>query len=65
MIKENWVASNLAGIEFLVSPAGVGAVGNALLKNTLTMNTCGLKGPTAGNTWKDNSFDRNVADTCS
>lgn len=65
MIKENWVASNLAGIEFLVSPAGVGAAGNALLKNTLTMNTCGLKGPTAGNILKDNSFEGNVADTCS
>jgi parallel beta-helix repeat protein len=64
-IKENWVASNLAGIEFIVSPTGVGAAGNALLKNTLTMNTCGLKGPTADNTLKDNSLEGNVADTCS
>jgi hypothetical protein len=29
------------------------------------MNTCGLRGPVGGNTFRENLFDGNVADSCS
>jgi hypothetical protein len=29
------------------------------------LNTCGLKGPTAGNTLTENVFEANASDTCS
>jgi len=64
LIKDNTVSSNVVGIEFIVTPTG-SAVGNALEGNTIATNTCGLKGPTAGNGLKNNSFEGNVADTCS
>jgi parallel beta-helix repeat protein len=63
VLKDNTVSSNIVGIEFIVTPTG-SAVGNVLEGNTLSTNTCGLKGPTAGNDFKNNSFERNVADTC-
>ena len=56
--------SNAAGIEFLVTPTG-SAAGNELKDNTISANSCGLKGPTAGNELKANLFEANVADTCS
>jgi parallel beta-helix repeat protein len=64
VLKDNTVSSSLAGIEFLVTPTG-SAQGNELKGNTLSANGCGLKGPTAENTLKDNVFDGNTADTCS
>ncbi len=64
VLKDNTVWSNAAGIEFLVTPTG-SAQGNELKGNTLSTNVCGLKGPTDGNTLKDNVFDGNTADTCS
>jgi parallel beta-helix repeat protein len=64
VLKDNIVSSNVVGIEFIVTPTG-SAVGNNLEGNTLATNTCGLKGPTAGNDFKNNSFEGNVADTCS
>lgn len=64
LIKENYLASNPAGIEFLVTPTG-SARGNSLIENTVEANACGLKGPTAGNTLKENLFLGNGADTCS
>ena len=64
VLKDNTVTSSLAGIEFLVTTTG-SAVGNELKGNTILTNTCGLKGPTASNSLKDNSFQGNVADTCS
>ena len=64
VLKDNTVTSNLAGIEFLVTTTG-SAVGNELKGNTILTNTCGLKGPTASNSLKDNSFQGNVADMCS
>ena len=63
VLKDNTVTSNLAGFEFLVTTTG-SAVGNELKGNTILTNTCGLKGPTASNSLKDNSFQGNVADTC-
>ena len=47
-----------------MTPTG-SATGNELKRNTIAMNDCGLKGPTAGNSFKKNSFEGNVADTCS
>ncbi len=63
VLKDNAVASNAAGIEFLITPTG-SATGNELKGNELTSNGCGLKGPTAGNQFKDNVFLENVANTC-
>jgi parallel beta-helix repeat protein len=63
VLKDNTVVSNDVGIEFLVTPTG-SATGNDLEGNTIATNGCGLKGPSAGNTFKNNSFEGNVADTC-
>jgi parallel beta-helix repeat protein len=63
ILKDNTISSNVVGIEFIVTPTG-SAVGNDLEGNTIATNTCGLKGPTAGNDFKNNSFEGNVADTC-
>jgi nitrous oxidase accessory protein NosD len=64
VIKENRIAANPAGIEFLTVPGGVAATGNTFVKNTIVMNTCGLQGPAAGNTFKLNVFRGNDADSC-
>jgi large repetitive protein len=64
VLKDNTTTSNVVGIEFIVTPTG-SAIGNHLNGNTITTNDCGLKGPTAGNDLKNNSFEGNVADTCS
>ena len=63
LISDNVITSNPAGIEFLVM-SGRSAVGNLLRANTLAMNACGLKGPVAGNTLKENVFQANAADSC-
>jgi parallel beta-helix repeat protein len=64
LIRDNDVMSNQAGIEFLVTPTG-SATGNDLVRNTIELNVCGVKGPTAGNSLKKNRFAANDADTCS
>jgi parallel beta-helix repeat protein len=64
VLKDNAVSSSAAGIEFLVTPTG-SAQGNELKGNTLSTNACGLKGPTTGNTLKDNIYIDNTTDTCS
>jgi parallel beta-helix repeat protein len=63
-VKDNILTSNLAGIEFLVTPPAGPSVGNELKGNTLSSNGCGLRGATAGNTFKDNTFAGNGADAC-
>ncbi len=63
LIAENTVMANPAGIEFLVTPTG-SAIGNTVAENWITMNTCGLKGPTDGNTLRENVFEGNAADSC-
>ena len=64
LLKHNTVISNAVGIEFIVTPTG-SATGNDLKGNVIATNGCGVKGPTAGNSFKHNSFEGNVADTCS
>jgi len=64
VLKGNSVISNVAGIEFLVTPTG-SATGNDVVRNRIELNDCGLKGPTAGNSFKKNSFEGNALDTCS
>jgi parallel beta-helix repeat protein len=64
LIQENTVTSSAAGIEFLITPTG-SSIGNTLRENTIALNTCGLKGPTAGNTLTENVFEGNASDTCS
>jgi parallel beta-helix repeat protein len=63
LILENTLTLNPAGLEFLVTPTG-SSVGNRVIENTIAMNTCGLKGQTDGNTFEENEFERNFADTC-
>lgn len=63
VVKNNELRSNTAGIEFLVTPTG-SSTGNEFKGNTIAINGCGLKGPTAGNAFKNNSFEGNVTDTC-
>ena len=62
-IKDNILTSNVAGIDFVVTPTG-SSWEMQLKANTLTGNGCGLLGPTAGNTFKDNTFEGNAADAC-
>ena len=63
VVKGNVVSSNPAGIEFLITPTG-SSLGNKLVANTIATNTCGLKGPLAGNTLRSNTFSENGAETC-
>jgi para-nitrobenzyl esterase len=63
VVSGNKVTSNPAGIEFLVTPTG-SAVGNKLAFNTITLNTCGLKGPTQNNVVGNNVLGGNGADRC-
>jgi len=63
LIVKNFVTSNPAGIEFLVSGTQ-SAVGNTLARNTLALNTCGVKGPVSGNTLEKNRFEGNGSDSC-
>jgi parallel beta-helix repeat protein len=62
-IRANTVTSNPAGIEFIVTPTG-SATGNAVVENTIAINTCGTKGPTLGNRFRKNLFEANGADRC-
>ena len=64
VLKDNTVRSNAVGIEFIVTITG-SATGNELKDNTVATNNCGVKGPTAGNSFKENSFEGNLVDTCS
>jgi len=63
LVMENAVSSNPAGIEVLVTPTG-SARGNSVVENRLSTNTCGLKGPTSGNTIRENVFQGTGADSC-
>ena len=63
LFLRNTVASNPAGIEFLVT-GGVSAVGNTVVRNSLELNTCGLKGPVSGNTVERNRYTGNGTDNC-
>jgi len=58
-IKENILTSSAAGIRF-----GPGWTGNEVHGNTIGFNICGLLGPTAGNTIRDNVFTGNTTDVC-
>jgi parallel beta-helix repeat protein len=59
VIKENLLISSLAGIKL-----GSGWTGNEFLGNTLQGNACGVQGPTASNTFKDNLFTGNGTNIC-
>ena len=62
-VKENSASGAPAGIEFLITPTG-SAVGNSIVENWLSANSCGLKGPLSGNVVKQNTFTGNAADVC-
>jgi len=59
VIKENLLISGFAGIKL-----AVGWTDNEFIGNTLQANTCGLLGPAASNTFKDNVFVGNTTNIC-
>jgi len=59
LVAENTISSNPAGIDFIGA-----APGNTLRENTLNLNGCGLRGPSAGNTLAENVFLENAVDIC-
>lgn len=63
LMMENTISSNVVGIEFVRTPTG-SAIGNTFLENRIEVNDCGIKGPTAGNTFNENVFERNTVDSC-
>jgi parallel beta-helix repeat protein len=63
VVKNNTIGASAAGFEFVVM-SGLSAVGNELKDNILAGNSCGLKGPTAGNILRNNSLEGNLTDTC-
>ena len=63
LILENTLASNPAGIDFIVTATG-SAIGNTLRENTMVSNACGLRGPVVGNTLTENLFQGNTTDMC-
>jgi parallel beta-helix repeat protein len=63
LVVENTITSNPAGIDFIVTSGGT-AAGNTFVENTIAMNTCGLSGPTTGNTFRENLFEGNGSDAC-
>lgn len=62
VIAQNAIASHPAGIEFVAGTSP--SIGNRLLENLLSTNACGLKGPLAGNTINDTTFQSNTVDVC-
>jgi parallel beta-helix repeat protein len=64
VIKENTFGGNATGILFNVGATGLLPTANTFLENTLTMNTCGARGPVGDNTFKENLFQGNAADVC-
>jgi parallel beta-helix repeat protein len=65
VIGENTFSGNATGILFNIGSTGLLPTANTLLENAITMNTCGLRGPVGSNTFMENLFDDNVADSCS
>jgi len=64
LIKENTLGGNAAGIRFNVGATGLLPSANSFVENMITMNTCGLKGPVGDNTFKEDLFEGNGADSC-
>jgi large repetitive protein len=65
LIKENTLGRNATGILFNVGSTGLLPSVNSFVENMITANTCGLRGPISGdNTFKENLFEGNVADSC-
>jgi parallel beta-helix repeat protein len=65
VIKENSFTGNAAGILFNVGATGLTPTNNAFVENTIALNTCGVQGPSADNTFKENVLEGNVTDSCS
>lgn len=64
VIKENALGGNATGILFNLGSTGLLPTSNTVVENSITMNTCGVKGPAGDNSFKENLFEGNVADTC-
>ena len=64
LIQENAFIGNAAGIRLNLGATGLLPTGNRFIENTIAMNTCGIMGPAADNTFKENVLEGNVADAC-
>jgi nitrous oxidase accessory protein NosD len=63
LVAENTIEGNPSGIDFPLT-GEAWAVNNTFRENRISNNTCGIKGPTAGNTLNENIFTVNGADIC-
>jgi parallel beta-helix repeat protein len=64
LIKENTFGGNATGILFSIGATGLLPHTNTFVENTITMNGCGSRGPISDNTFKENLFEGNGADSC-
>jgi parallel beta-helix repeat protein len=60
LVKENLIGSSAAGIEFAVS----GWTGNTFVENRILANTCAVKSPSDGNSFRENLLEGNASDSC-
>jgi len=63
LVAENTIDGSPLGIDFRLT-AEAWAVNNTFRENRISNNTCGIKGPTAGNTLSENIFTLNGVDIC-
>jgi parallel beta-helix repeat protein len=63
VVKDNVLSSNASAVDFVITPTG-SATGNELKGNMVSGNACGVQGPAAGNSFKDNIFLDNTLDAC-
>jgi parallel beta-helix repeat protein len=59
LVTENTIDTNPSGIDIPVTTGS--AVGNTFRENRISNSTCGIKGPTSGNTVSENIFTLNGA----
>jgi parallel beta-helix repeat protein len=64
LLKENTFGGNATGILFNMGSTGLLPTGNTFKENMIMMNTCGLRGPTSDNTFDEDVFQGNGADSC-
>jgi nitrous oxidase accessory protein NosD len=63
LVAENTIDGSPIGIDFRLT-GEAWPVNNTFRENRISNNTCGIKGPTAGNKLSENIFKLNGADSC-
>ena len=64
LLKENTFAGNASRHPVQCRATGLLPSANIFAENMITMNSCGLTGPTSGNTFKEDVLHGNGADSC-